>query len=104
MTRTRNRASSIDPGGDVDVILQTIAENDLTIEAIWLTHGHIDHAGGADELREKLRLPIIGPHEADLPLLSGLEEQAKMFGLEMDAQCHARQVGEGRRQGSFGAI
>ena len=43
----------IDPGGDVDVILQTIAENDLTIEAIWLTHGHIDHAGGADELPRK---------------------------------------------------
>jgi len=76
----------IDPGGDVDVILQTIAENDLKIEAIWLTHGHIDHAGGADELREKLGLPIIGPHEADLPLLSGLAEQAKMFGLEMDAR------------------
>lgn len=76
----------IDPGGDVDTILQTIKENDLAIEAIWLTHGHIDHAGGADELREKLGSKIIGPHEADLPLLSGLEAQAKMFGLDMEVR------------------
>ena len=76
----------VDPGGDVDVILQTITENGLTIEAIWLTHGHIDHAGGADELREKLGVKIIGPHEADIPLLSGLEDQAKAFGLDMEVR------------------
>jgi glyoxylase-like metal-dependent hydrolase (beta-lactamase superfamily II) len=76
----------VDPGGDVDVILQTVKENGLTIEAIWLTHGHIDHAGGADELRERLNVKIIGPHKDDLPLLSGLEEQARMFGLDMEVR------------------
>lgn len=76
----------IDPGGDVDVIVQTLSENDVTIEAIWLTHGHIDHAGGADELRERLGVEIVGPHEADLSLLSGLEAQAKMFGLDMEVR------------------
>ena len=52
----------VDPGGDVDVILQTIKENGITLKAIWLTHGHIDHAGGAKELKEALNLDIIGPH------------------------------------------
>lgn len=72
----------VDPGGDVDVISQVLNENGLTIEAIWLTHGHIDHAGGAADLREKLGVEVIGPHRDDAPLLSRLEEQAGKFGLE----------------------
>ncbi|WKL25922.1 MBL fold metallo-hydrolase [Sinorhizobium meliloti] len=44
----------VDPGGDVDIILQTIRENGIALKAIWLTHGHIDHAGGAKELKEAL--------------------------------------------------
>ncbi|MCC0031160.1 MAG: MBL fold metallo-hydrolase [Brucellaceae bacterium] len=71
----------VDPGGDIDVILQVLKENDLKIGAIWLTHGHIDHAGGAMDLKEALGVDIIGPHKADAPLLQGLEEQARMFGV-----------------------
>lgn len=73
----------VDPGGDVDVILQTIKENGIALKAIWLTHGHIDHAGGAKELKDALGLDIIGPHEGDLPLLQKLEAQATMFGVPM---------------------
>ncbi|MDO9414773.1 MBL fold metallo-hydrolase [Pararhizobium sp.] len=71
----------VDPGGDVDVILRTIKENGLTLKAIWLTHGHIDHAGGAKELKEALGLEIIGPHKDDLPLLERLEIQAAKYGM-----------------------
>jgi len=73
----------VDPGGDVATILDVISHNGLTIKEIWLTHGHIDHAGGADELREALGIPVIGPHQDDLPLLQGLEAQAQMFGVAM---------------------
>jgi hydroxyacylglutathione hydrolase len=73
----------IDPGGDVASILEVIDKQGLSIREIWLTHGHIDHAGGADELREALGAPIVGPHKDDLPLLQGLEAQAKMFGVPM---------------------
>jgi len=69
--------------GDVDRIIETIEANRLAIREIWLTHGHIDHAGGADELREALGVKVIGPHEADRPLLQGLEAQAQMFGVPM---------------------
>lgn len=71
----------VDPGGDVETILQIVHENGLTLREIWLTHGHIDHAGGADELREKLSLPVIGPHKDDLPLLSRIEKQAETYGI-----------------------
>lgn len=72
----------IDPGGDVERIREALDKNGIKVEAIWLTHGHIDHAGGAMELKEALGVDIIGPHEADTSLLDNLENQAKRFGLE----------------------
>ena len=71
----------VDPGGDVPVIMQTIGDNGLTIGEIWLTHGHIDHAGGAMEMKEALGVDIIGPHKADRQMLLALEDQARMFGV-----------------------
>lgn len=71
----------IDPGGDVAAIQEVLEKNGIGIEAIWLTHGHIDHAGGAMDLKEALDVAIVGPHEDDRPLLEGLEDQARMFGL-----------------------
>jgi glyoxylase-like metal-dependent hydrolase (beta-lactamase superfamily II) len=71
----------VDPGGDVDNILVALKENAVTAGAIWITHGHIDHAGGAMDLKDALGVDIVGPHEADLPLLSNLETQALRFGL-----------------------
>ncbi|MGI9521030.1 MAG: MBL fold metallo-hydrolase [Hyphomicrobiaceae bacterium] len=75
------RGAVIDPGGDVEQIAETISNNDIAIEKIVLTHGHIDHAAGADELRERLRVPICGPHKADKFLLDNLAEQALQFGI-----------------------
>ena len=72
----------VDPGGDLERIEAAIAENGINVQAIWLTHGHIDHAASAMDMKDKLGVEIIGPHEADLPLLSNLEKQAEMFGLQ----------------------
>ena len=84
------RGVIIDPGGDVETILEAIRQTDVTVERILLTHGHIDHAGGAAELQEALggagRVPIEGPHRADAPLLEILAEQGAKYGLQ------ARQV------------
>ena len=71
----------VDPGGDVEVIVRAIEENGFTIDAIWLTHGHLDHAGGAMDLKERLGVEIVGPHEDDKPLLGNLEGQAQRFGM-----------------------
>jgi hydroxyacylglutathione hydrolase len=73
----------VDPGGDVRRIEAGIAKAGISVEKIVLTHGHIDHAGGAMELKEKLGgVPIEGPHRSDDFLLEGLEEQALEYGLE----------------------
>lgn len=75
------RGVVVDPGGDVEHIVAAIRENGITIEAIWITHGHLDHAGGAMELKEELSVDIIGPHEADKILLDNIELSAKNYGI-----------------------
>ncbi len=76
------KGAVIDPGGDLDRIRQAIAETGMSVEKILLTHGHIDHAGGAAELKEDLGVPVEGPHEADRFLLDRLEESGRGYGLE----------------------
>ena len=77
------RAVVIDPGGDIDRIEDAIAKSGATVERIWLTHGHLDHAGGAAELAEKLSVPIEGPHLDDKYLLDSLVDSARRYGIEM---------------------
>ncbi|QPC88413.1 MBL fold metallo-hydrolase [Mesorhizobium sp. NBSH29] len=76
----------VDPGGDVADILKALDEHEVAVTAIWLTHGHIDHAGGAMELKERLGVDIIGPHEDDRQMLANLELQAQRFGLTGDVR------------------
>lgn len=71
----------VDPGGDVPRILEAIKEVGLAIEKIVLTHGHLDHVGGAAELAKALGVKIEGPHLADKFLMEGVEKQARGYGL-----------------------
>lgn len=71
----------IDPGGDLDTIVAYVQQQGLRLSAIWITHAHIDHAGGAAELSERLQLPIIGPHPDDQFWIDGLPQQSIHFGF-----------------------
>ncbi len=75
------RGAVVDPGGDVERISEAIGQTGITVETILITHGHIDHVGGAMALKAKLGVDIIGPHIADKPLCEGIQSQAQMFGL-----------------------
>jgi len=79
--QTSKQALVVDPGGDVPRIVEAIGKLGLVVERILLTHGHIDHAGGAAELREKLGVPLEGPDERDAFLLDGLTEQGRAYGI-----------------------
>ncbi len=72
----------VDPGGDLPRIEAGIKQAGMTVEKILLTHGHLDHAGGAAELKERLGgIPIEGPHLADKFLLDGLAAQGAGMGV-----------------------
>lgn len=73
------RAALIDPGGETDRLLAKVAQRNLTLEKILLTHGHLDHVGAADEIRTRLGIPIEGPERAEAFLLDALPQQAQMF-------------------------
>ncbi|MFC0240206.1 MBL fold metallo-hydrolase [Rhodopseudomonas telluris] len=76
------KAVVIDPGGDVPEILAAIEKVGVSVEAIWLTHGHIDHVGGAADLRDALKVQIIGPHRDDQFLLENVVNSGRSFGID----------------------
>lgn len=81
-SETTHKAVVIDPGGDVDRIQSFLSERNLEVEAIWLTHGHIDHVGGVGQLQEQLKCPILGPHADDQFLLDMVEQQGEHYGVQ----------------------
>ncbi len=91
----------VDPGGDVDRILAAIEQTGAAIEKIVLTHGHLDHAGGATALRDALQtrldtsIPIEGPDRRDDFLLASLAEQAAGYGFEASNVTPDRWMTEG---------
>jgi len=74
----------IDAGGDVDRIMDAVTRQGLDVRALWLTHGHLDHAGGVMELRDLLgdKVEIVGPDARDAMLLDNLQQQGEMFGIK----------------------
>ena len=76
-----NKAAVIDPGGEVPRLLKAIADNGLTVEKIWITHGHMDHAGGTADLKAATGAPIEGPHKDDQFWIDGIEAAGRQYGV-----------------------
>lgn len=76
-----NRGAVVDPGGDLPQVLEYIAREGVQIEKILLTHAHIDHAGATKQLRDQLKVPVVGPEREDEFLIQSLAMQGRMFGL-----------------------
>ena len=79
------KGAVIDPGGDLNNILDAIEQNNVTLEKILVTHAHIDHAGGVAELSERFDLPIEGPQREDQFWIDRLEESGKKYGINARA-------------------
>lgn len=94
------RAMVVDPGGEAPRLLDAVRQLGLSVERILLTHGHIDHAGGAAELRDALStpdapVPIWGPDERDGFLLDDLARSGRAYGMEARAVRPDRWLSEG---------
>jgi glyoxylase-like metal-dependent hydrolase (beta-lactamase superfamily II) len=74
-------AAFVDPGGDIDKLMGALDHFGLTLKRIWLTHGHLDHAGAAAELRERTGIAVEGPHREDQFWLDQIESSGSRYGL-----------------------
>ncbi|MCG7968344.1 MAG: MBL fold metallo-hydrolase [Candidatus Thiodiazotropha taylori] len=92
----------IDPGGESQRLTAILEDLELKPEMILLTHGHLDHAGGAVELAERLGVPIHGPHKEDAFWLDNMDQQAEMFGFGDARKCTPDQWLEDGDQVSLG--
>jgi hydroxyacylglutathione hydrolase len=95
----------VDPGDDVERILDLLRRRSLKVRAIVSTHTHIDHVGGLAQLHAATGAPVL-IHEADLPLYSNLEMQAGWLGVPTPAMVQIRDFvkeGDALRWGGFAA-
>ncbi len=98
------RGAVVDPGGEIERILAAAAEKKVEIERILVTHGHVDHCGGVAALRERLAVPVEGPHEDDRFWIDRLVEDSAQWGLEPSSPFEPdRWLGDGDMVG-FGHV
>jgi hydroxyacylglutathione hydrolase len=76
-----NKAAVIDPGGEVPRLLDALSHLGLTLEKIFVTHGHMDHAGGVAALKEATGVPVEGPHPDDQFWIDNIVEAGARYGI-----------------------
>ena len=79
--KTTRKAAIVDPGGEADKLIAAVEGANVTLEQVLLTHGHIDHVGGAADVAAHFGVPIVGPERSDAQLIEGIATQATMFGV-----------------------
>lgn len=100
-----SEAIVVDPGDDVERILEILRRRALKVRAIVSTHTHIDHVGGLAQLHSATGAPVL-IHEADLPLYLNLETQAQWLGIPTPAVMRIQDFvkeGDALRWGGFAA-
>lgn len=77
------KAVLIDPGDDGDRLFDAVQRAGLTLEAIWLTHAHLDHIGGIAAIKRRVDVPVfLHPH--DLTVYRYAPQAAAMYGLPFE--------------------
>jgi glyoxylase-like metal-dependent hydrolase (beta-lactamase superfamily II) len=84
---TSREAIVVDPGAEIGEIEKILQKHQLTVKAIVVTHAHIDHVAGAQELKRKTGAPVY-LNENDQELLSALDVQAQWLGVQTPEKVH----------------
>jgi hydroxyacylglutathione hydrolase len=79
------RAAVVDPGAEGDAIGARLAAQDLALDAIWITHGHLDHVGGIAGVRRHFPDAPVWLHAADRPLYDNVVRQGQAYGIAIEA-------------------
>jgi len=77
------RAVLVDPGAEPDRLIALVGASGATLDAIWLTHAHLDHIGGIAGVKRAFDVPI-HMHPADLPVYERAPQAAAIYGLPFE--------------------
>jgi glyoxylase-like metal-dependent hydrolase (beta-lactamase superfamily II) len=77
------RGVLVDPGAEGGRLLRMVQDAGVALEAIWLTHAHLDHVGGIAEIRRSLDVPIF-LHPADATVYAFADRAAAAYGLPFE--------------------
>jgi glyoxylase-like metal-dependent hydrolase (beta-lactamase superfamily II) len=77
------KAVFVDPGAEGDRLLEVLRRSGAMLEAIWLTHAHVDHVGGIAALRRVHDVPIL-LHPLDEPVYAAAGSVARMYGIPFE--------------------
>lgn len=100
-----HEALVLDPGDEVERVLDVLRRHSLNVKAIVSTHAHIDHVGGLQKLQQAIGAPVL-MHGDDLELYKHLDEQAAWLGVPPPPQARVDQLlreGDTVHWGSFSA-
>jgi hydroxyacylglutathione hydrolase len=77
------RAVIIDPGSEGDRLVDAIERSGASLEAIWITHAHVDHIGAIASIKQKWDVPIY-LHPLDRRLYEAASRQAQVYGVPFE--------------------
>ena len=89
------QAVLIDAGGDAQKLQQEVEALGLTVQALWVTHGHLDHVGAVGELARVWQVPVIGPQKEDQFWLDALQDVSARYGFPIPEPVEVTQWLEG---------
>lgn len=79
-TATR-KAALIDAGGDIERLLAVAEKHAVVVEKLLVTHGHLDHCSAVADLRDRLQVPVEGPHQDDAFWIDQIPQRCQEYGF-----------------------
>ena len=78
-----NRAVIVDPGSEGDLLVAAVERSGATLDAIWITHAHVDHVGAIASIKRKWDVPVY-LHPLDRRLYDAASRQAEVYGVPFE--------------------
>jgi hydroxyacylglutathione hydrolase len=77
------KAVIVDPGGEGERLVEAVDKSGATLEAVWITHAHVDHVGAIASIKQRWNVPVY-LHPLDRRLYEAAGRQAQVYGVQFE--------------------
>jgi hydroxyacylglutathione hydrolase len=77
------KAVIVDPGGEGERLVEAVDKSGATLEAVWITHAHVDHVGAIASIKQRWDVPVY-LHPLDRRLYEAAGRQAQVYGVQFE--------------------